>query len=627
MHKETITIEKLNEIKQNHIKEIMFRENIGDITDLPYRYEVMVCSNTSCLSVNSKHIREVFENHAKEVGIEDKVRVSQTGCLGFCVKGPIAIVYPEGYFYTLLDEEKSKKIVEQHLRDDIPVEEFLLRDDNGEITPTISSIPFYQKQKFIARNHKGEINPRKIEDYIAVDGYRALHTCLTEKSPIETIGVVKDSGLKGRGGAGFLTGLKWEFAHKYTSDKKYVVCNADEGDPGAFMDRIIIESNPHTVIEAMAICGYAIGANEGFVYLRAEYPLAGEILENAIKQAYSHNLLGKNIFGTDFNFDLSIKYGAGAFVCGEETALLNSIEGRRGEPNIKPPYPAESGLYGKPTVINNVETLANVSQIINNGADWFKQIGTAETKGTKVFALSGKINHPGIIELPMGTTIKEIVYDIGGGIPNGRKFKAVQMGGPSGGCIPEEFIDTPIDYKTLSDLGSMMGSGGMIVLDEDSCMVNLSKFFLEFICEESCGKCVPCRIGNKRLLEILTKITDGKGTMDDLKELETLSHYIKENSLCGLGQTSPNPVLSTLKYFYEEYRQHVEEKTCSAKVCKALARYFITEKCVGCSACARVCPTKCISGEVRQRYVIDQSRCIKCGACKEACRFNAIIVE
>ena len=620
-----MNIDQLNEIKEKHLKELLFRYNKTKIGDLPYRYEVMICCTTSCRSNNSLAMFDRFCEQIKAKGIEKKVRMNKTGCFGFCAKGPIAVVYPEGIFYSQLTEEKIDRIVEEHLLNDKPVEEFLLKDSEGNVTPTMKEIPFYKKQFFLAMSNGGYINPESIEDYIAADGYSALFKCLKEMTPTQVIETVKESGLQGRGGAGFSTGLKWELTSKNEADQKYVVCNADEGDPGAFMDRAIIERNPHCIVEAMAICGYAIGASRGYVYLRAEYPLAGEILEKAIKDAYDKGLLGKNIFGLGFNFDLSIKYGSGAFVCGEETALLSSTEGHRGEPKTKPPYPAVKGLFGKPTCINNVETFANISHIILKGAKWFSSIGSEKCKGTKVFALSGKINSIGICELPMGAKIRDVVYDIGGGIPNGREFKAVQMGGPSGGCIPKEYLDTPIDYKSLQELGSMMGSGGMIVVDEDTCMVNFAKFFLEFICEESCGKCTPCRIGNKRLLEILTRITEGKGKMSDIEELEELGNYIKQNSLCGLGQSSPNPVLSTLRYFKDEYIEHIRDHKCRAGVCKALTEFHIDEeKCKGCSACSRVCPVGAISGEIGKKFHIDQSKCIKCGTCIKTCRFGAI---
>jgi len=506
--------------------------------------------------------------------------------------------------------------------------ERLLHHENGKVVEKKGDIEFCKKQHYIARNNSAYMSLENIlNDYIALDGYLALHKVVTSMSQEEVIKTIQESGLRGRGGAGFPTGNKWEFTRVVKAPQKYVICNADEGDPGAFMDRSIIESNPHAIIEAMAICGYAIGASKGYVYLRAEYPLAGERLQAAIDEATARGLLGQNIFGSNFSFELAIKYGAGAFVCGEETALMQSIEGKRGEPVLKPPYPAEKGLYGCPTVINNVETLANIAQIINNGAAWFNSIGTADSKGTKVFALTGKINNSGLIELPMGTTIREIIYEIGGGIPNGKKFKAVQMGGPSGGCIPAEYIDTAIDYKSLNDLGAMMGSGGMIVVDESSCMVDLAKFFLQFTCDESCGKCTPCRIGNKRILEILTKITDGKATMQDLDKLEELCHYVKSNSLCGLGQTSPNPVLSTLKYFREEYIEHIVNHRCPAGVCKNLTKYRITDKCIGCSACSRQCPVNAISGELKKKFEIDQEKCIKCGKCQATCRFGAIVKE
>ena len=615
--------DELLKIRENHKKHIEFRKNKK--VEVPYNFEVMVCGTTSCHSNNSLKVKKAFIDEIEKNGLKDRVKINETGCLGLCEKGPIAIVYPSGTFYCQLNEEKVKEIVEKHFLQGEVVEKYLFEDAEGKHYETMKTIPFYNKQHFIARRNCGEINPESIDDYIATNGYDALHKALTQMTKEEVIACVKDSGLQGRGGAGFSTGLKWELTAKNESDQKYVVCNADEGDPGAFMDRTILESNPHSVLEAMIICGYAIGATKGHIYLRAEYPIAGKMMEKAIADAYAYGLLGKNIFGTNFSFDLSIKYGAGAFVCGEETALIHSMEGMRGEPTTKPPYPAESGYMGKPTVINNVETYANICPIILNGADWFKTTGTENCKGTKVFALTGKVNTMGIIELPMGTTIREIVYDIAGGITDGKDFKAIQMGGPSGGCIPKEHLDTPIDYKSLQNLGSMMGSGGMIVVDENSCMVNFAKFFLGFTVDESCGKCTPCRIGNKRMYEILEKITEGKGTMEDLDELEKLAHYVKENSLCGLGQTSPNPVLSTLKYFKDEYIAHIVEHRCPAGECKALRKFrIVEEKCKGCSACSRVCPVGAITGEIGKKFVINEEKCIKCGACQKTCRFNAI---
>lgn len=619
-----MTIKELEKIKQKHLDEIKFREGVKDIKDIPYRYELMICRSTSCNSYKSEIVEEEFKKLIKENNLENKVRINKTGCFGFCAVGPIVMVFPEGTFYVNLNAEKVSKIVQSHLINDKVVEEYLYQLDGIGVSKK-EDIPFYKNQHLLVQSKTELINPECIEDYVALGGYFTLHNVITSMTSDEVISKIKDSGLKGRGGAGFPTGLKWEFTKKNNAPQKYVICNADEGDPGAFMDRTIIESNPHSLLEAMAICGFAVGASVGYVYVRAEYPLAGERLENAIKDANKNGFLGKNIFGTTFNFEVLIKYGAGAFVCGEETALLNSIEGKRGEPHTKPPYPAEKGLFGCPTVINNVETFANITKILSNGVDWFNTVGLGESKGTKIFALSGKINNTGLIELPLGSKIRDVIYGVGGGIPNGKKLKAVQMGGPSGGCIPAELIDTPIDYKNLLSLGSMMGSGGMIVLDEDTCMVNLAKFFIEFCCDESCGKCTPCRIGNKRILEILTKITDGKATMDDLDKLEELCLYVKENSLCGLGMSSPNPVLSTLRYFRNEYEEHIKNHRCSAGVCKALSKYKIEkDKCVGCSACFRVCPVGAISGEIGKFYVIDEDKCINCGACKKACKFGAV---
>ena len=617
--------QKLEELKKKYLAEVEFRRK-GDKSLVDYKYNIMVCGGTGCKSCKSQKVQEKLKQVIDANGLQNDIIVNGVGCFGLCVNGPIVLVYPQDAMYEKVSVDDCEEII-LNLKEGKLVER-LLHHENGKAVEKKNDIGFCKKQRYIARNNAEYMSLENIlGDYIALDGYAALHKVLTSMTQEDVIKVIKDSGLRGRGGAGFPTGTKWDFTRVVEAPQKYVICNADEGDPGAFMDRSIIESNPHAIIEAMTICGYAIGASKGFVYLRAEYPLAGERLQNAIDEANKLGLLGNNIFDTDFNFDLQIKYGAGAFVCGEETALMHSIEGMRGEPTLKPPYPAEKGLYGCPSVINNVETLANVAQIINNGAEWFNKIGTADSKGTKVFALTGKINNSGLIELPMGTTIREIIYDIGGGIPNGKKFKAVQMGGPSGGCIPEEFLDTPIDYKSLSELGAMMGSGGMIVVDEDTCMVNLAKFFLQFTRDESCGKCTPCRIGNKRILEILDKITDGKATMEDLDKLEELCNYVKSNSICGLGQTSPNPVLSTLKYFKDEYIEHIKEHKCRAGVCKALTSYRITDKCIGCSACSRQCPANAISGEIRKKFDIDQEKCVKCGKCIATCRFGAIVKE
>ena len=615
---------ELQQLKEKALKEVDFRR--GKNTDVTYKYDIMVCGGTGCRSCKSHKVQEALEEVIKQKGLQNEIVVHGVGCFGLCVSGPIVLVYPQDAMYEKVSVEDAEEIITK-LADGELVER-LLHHEQGKAVEKKDDIQFCKKQKYIARNNASFMSLENIlDDYIALDGYAALHKVVTTMSQQDVIKVIQDSGLRGRGGAGFPTGNKWEFTRVVEAPQKYVICNADEGDPGAFMDRSIIESNPHAIVEAMAICGYAIGATKGFVYLRAEYPLAGERLQKAIDDATERGLIGKNIFGTEFSFELAIKYGAGAFVCGEETALMRSIEGNRGEPTLKPPYPATKGLYGCPTVINNVETLANVAQIINNGANWFNSIGTDDSKGTKVFALTGKINNSGLIELPMGTTIREIIYDIGGGIPNGRKFKAVQMGGPSGGCIPEAYIDTPIDYKSLTDLGAMMGSGGMIVVDDSSCMVNLAQFFLQFTCDESCGKCTPCRIGNKRILEILTKITDGKATMEDLDKLEELCEYVKSNSLCGLGQTSPNPVLSTLRYFRDEYVEHIVNHRCPAGVCKNLTKYRITENCKGCSLCSLKCPVGAISGERGKQFVIDQEKCIKCGQCYAACRFGAIVKE
>lgn len=594
-----------------------------------YRAHVLVCGGTGCTSSGSEQIIEKLHSEIEKNGLNEEVKVVRTGCFGLCARGPIMIVYPEGCFYSMVKVEDVPEIVSEHLLKGRIVERLLYHEDKTDETITsLMETPFYKKQLRVALRNCGVINPENIEEYIAYDGYSALGKCLTEYTPEQVIQIIKDSGLRGRGGGGFPTGRKWELAAMNKADQKYVCCNADEGDPGAFMDRSVLEGDPHAVLEAMAIAGYAIGATQGYIYVRAEYPIAVKRLNIAIEQAKELGLLGKNIFESGFDFDVEIRLGAGAFVCGEETALMTSIEGNRGEPRPRPPYPAVKGLFGKPTILNNVETYANIPQIILKGAEWFASMGTEKSKGTKVFALGGKINHTGLVEIPMGTTLREIVEEIGGGIPNGKKFKAAQTGGPSGGCIPAEFIDTPIDYDNLISIGSMMGSGGLIVMDEDNCMVDIAKFFLDFTVDESCGKCSPCRIGTKRLHEILEKITSGNGTLEDLDKLEELCYYIKDNALCGLGQTAPNPVLSTLKRFREEYVAHVVDKKCPAGVCKSLLSYkIVAEKCKGCTACARACPVGAISGSVKQPHVIDISKCIKCGACVEKCKFAAIIKE
>ena len=593
-----------------------------------YRSQVLICGATGCTSSHSMKIAEAMEKEIKANGLENDVNVVKTGCFGLCALGPIMIVYPEGSFYSRVTVDDVKEIVEEHLVKGRIVKR-LLYDETVTETDEVKSLnetAFYKKQKRVALRNCGVIDPENIEEYIARDGYAALGKVLTEMKPEDVIQTLLDSGLRGRGGGGFPTGLKWKFAAANQADQKYVACNGDEGDPGAFMDRSILEGDPHVVLEGMAIAGYTIGANQGYIYVRAEYPIAVKRLEIAIKQAYEYGLLGKNIFGTGFDFDIELRLGAGAFVCGEETALMTSIEGHRGEPRPRPPFPAVKGLFGKPTILNNVETWANVPQIILNGAEWHASMGTEKSKGTKVFALGGKIKHTGLVEIPMGTTLREVIDEIGGGIPNGKKFKAAQTGGPSGGCIPAEHFDIPIDYDNLISIGSMMGSGGLIVMDEDDCMVDIAKFFLEFTVDESCGKCTPCRVGTKRLLEILTKITEGKGTLEDIDKMEKLCYYIKDNALCGLGQTAPNPVLSTLKFFRDEYIAHVVDKTCPAGVCKKLTKYVIEEdKCKGCTLCARNCPVGAISGKVKEAHVIDQDKCIKCGVCADSCKFKAII--
>ncbi len=591
-----------------------------------YRAHVLVCGGTGCTSSGSAELIDRFEKGLAEKGLEKEVKVVRTGCFGLCEAGPIVIVYPEGAFYSRVQLEDVDEIVEEHLLKGRIVERLLHKDEKEEdVATTLDDIEFYKKQNRVALRNCGVIDPEVIDEYIAFDGYKALGTCLTEKTPQEVIDIIKASGLRGRGGGGFPTGVKWQFGHDAKGDQKYSICNADEGDPGAFMDRSVLEGDPHSVIEAMAIAGYAIGANMGYVYVRAEYPIAVKRLQIAIDQAREYGLLGEGIFGTDFQFDIEIRLGAGAFVCGEETALMESIEGRRGEPRPKPPFPANKGLFGKPTVINNVETLANIPQIILKGADWFGSMGTEKSKGTKVFALGGKINNTGLVEIPMGTTLREVIYDIGGGIPDGKKFKAAQTGGPSGGCIPAEHLDLKIDYDTLTSIGSMMGSGGLIVMDEDNCMVDVAKFFLDFTVDESCGKCPPCRIGTKRMLEILQRITDGKGKPGDIEKLIELGESIKAGALCGLGKTAPNPVLSTIKYFRDEYEAHIYDKRCPAGHCQQLLVYeIIPTKCIGCGMCARVCPAEAITGEKKQPHHIDPDKCIKCGACIEKCKFDAI---
>ena len=592
-----------------------------------YRSHVLVCGGTECTSSKSEYIIEEFKNQLHNLKLENEVQVVRTGCFGLCAQGPIVVVYPEGAMYFQVKVEDVKEIAEEHLLKGRIVRRLVAgggSTSEGK-SHSASEIDFFKRQTRIALRNCGIINPEDIEEYIAYDGYKALGTVLTEMKPTEVIDVVKKSGLKGRGGAGFLTGQKWLFASLSKSDKKYVCCNADEGDPGAFMDRSILEGDPHSVVEAMAIAAYAIGSDEGAIYVRAEYPIAVKRLQIAINQAREYGFLGKDIFGTGFNFDLQIRLGAGAFVCGEETALMTSIEGHRGEPRQKPPYPSDSGLWNKPTILNNVETFANIPVIINKGSDWFNTIGSQKSKGTKVFAIGGKINNTGLLEIPIGTTLREIIYDIGGGIPNGKKFKAAQIGGPSGGCIPSSHIDTPIDYDSLISLGAMMGSGGLIIMDEDNCMVDIAKFFLEFTVEESCGKCPPCRIGTKRMHEILEKITQGNGTEEDIDTLYILAKNVKVSALCGLGQSAPQPILSTLRFFRDEYDAHVKDKKCPAGVCKSLLKYTVIEdKCKTCGICAKNCPTDAIRGEKKVPYVIEQDKCIKCGVCFIKCPFKAI---
>ncbi|MDF2987299.1 MAG: Respiratory-chain dehydrogenase domain 51 kDa subunit [Eubacterium sp.] len=591
-----------------------------------YRAHVLVCAGTGCTSSNSLKIMEEMETLLTGNSLDKEVKIVKTGCFGLCAEGPIVVVYPEGAMYIRVGVEDVKDIVEEHLLKGRIVKRLLAGEKEAEdISKALESVDFFKRQERIALRNCGRINPENIDEYIAFDGYKALEKVLTEMSPDVVIDTIKKSGLRGRGGGGFPTGIKWEFAAKQVADQKYVCCNADEGDPGAFMDRSVLEGDPHSLIEAMSIAGYAIGATEGFIYVRAEYPIAVKRLQIAIEQAKEYGILGDNVLGTGHKFDLEIRLGAGAFVCGEETALMTSIEGHRGEPRPRPPFPAVKGLWQKPTILNNVETYANIPVIILKGADWFSGIGTEKSKGTKVFALGGKIINTGLVEVPMGTTLREVVYDIGGGIPKGKKFKAAQTGGPSGGCIPASHLDTPIDYDSLIALGSMMGSGGLIVMDEDNCMVDIAKFFLEFTVDESCGKCPPCRIGTKRMHEILERITEGKGEQGDIEKLELLAKNIKASALCGLGQTAPNPILSTLKYFRDEYEAHVFEKRCPSGVCKSMLRYTIdAAKCKSCGLCTKVCPMNCISGEKKVPYVIDQDKCAKCGACLEKCPFKAI---
>lgn len=616
------TLEEIHQIREQKRKELDLRVNIKADTREKH---ILVCRGTGCTSSKSPEIIENFRKVIDEKGIQN-VRVIQTGCFGLCAKGPIVIIRPEDTFYAMVTPDDCREIIEKHIEKGEIVERLLCKDVDNTMVNRLDELNFYKKQKRIALKNCGIIDPEQIDEYIAFDGYKALEQVLTSMSPDEVINEVTESGLRGRGGAGFPTGKKWLFTKQAEGDQKYVVCNADEGDPGAFMDRSILEGDPHSVLEAMEIAGYSVGADKGYIYVRAEYPIAVQRLQVAIDQAREYGLLGKNIFGTDFSFDIEIRLGAGAFVCGEETALLESIEGRRGQPRVKPPYPANSGLWGKPTLINNVETYANITRIILNGAKWYASIGTEKSKGTKVFALGGNVNNIGLVEVPMGTTLREIVFDIGGGIPNGREFKAAQTGGPSGGCIPKEHLDTPIDYESLSSIGSMMGSGGLIVMDDSKCMVNIAKFYLDFTVSESCGKCTPCRIGTKRMLEILDRMCEGKADEDDLYKLEKLALNIKKSAICGLGQTAPNPVLSTLKYFRDEYMEHIKYKKCRAGQCKALANIEIDpEKCKGCGICKRNCPVNAITGEPRQPHKIDPDVCIKCGTCVDKCPFKAIM--
>ena len=615
------SLEEIHKIREEKRKELDLRVNTKADTREKH---ILVCHGTGCTSSKSPQILENFRKILKEKNITN-VRVIKTGCFGLCAKGPIVIIRPEDTFYAMVTPEDCEEIIETHIVKGERVERLLCKDIDGTVVNSLDELNFYKKQKRIALKNCGVVNPEEIDEYIAFDGYKALEKVLKEMTQDEVIDVIKDSGLRGRGGAGFPTGKKWELTKASEGNQKYVVCNADEGDPGAFMDRSILEGDPHSVLEAMTIAGYSIGANKGYIYVRAEYPIAVQRLKIAIDQARDYGLLGKNIFDTDFSFDIEIRLGAGAFVCGEETALLESIEGKRGQPRVKPPYPAQSGLWGKPTLINNVETYANIAQIILNGAKWYSSIGTQSSKGTKVFALGGNVNNIGLVEVPMGTTLREIIYDIGGGIPNGREFKAAQTGGPSGGCIPKEHLDTPIDYESLKEIGSMMGSGGLIVMDDTKCMVCLAKFYLEFTVSESCGKCTPCRIGTKRMLEILERLCNGEGEELDIYKLEKLATNIQKSSICGLGQSAPNPIVSTLKYFREEFRQHAIQKECKTLECKAMAKIMINEeKCKGCGLCQKHCPVNAIDGSGRDKRIINQEKCIKCGTCIASCPFHAI---
>ncbi len=633
LHEICERMRKVVQLREENAKEILEKaamcESGKDADGNTYRTHVLVCGGTGCTSSGSARIRERLEKEIEANGLSDEVCVVKTGCFGLCALGPIMIVYPEGTFYSMVQEEDIPEIVTEHLLKGNVVKHLLYEETvkADKIIP-LNETNFYKKQHRVALRNCGVINPEKIDEYIGTGGYEALGIVLTEKKPEDVIQILLDSGLRGRGGAGFPTGLKWKFAAGNDADQKYVCCNADEGDPGAFMDRSILEGDPHAVLEAMAIAGYAIGASQGYIYVRAEYPIAVQRLEIAIEQAREYGLLGKNIFDSGFDFDIELRLGAGAFVCGEETALMTSIEGNRGEPRPRPPFPALKGLFQKPTILNNVETYANIPQIIVNGPEWFASMGTEKSKGTKVFALGGKIHNTGLVEIPMGTTLREIVEEIGGGVPNGKKFKAAQTGGPSGGCIPAEHLDIPIDYDNLLSIGSMMGSGGLIVMDEDTCMVDIAKFFLEFTVDESCGKCTPCRIGTRRMLEILEKIAKGQATMEDLDKLEELCYHLQSNSLCALGQTAPNPVLSTLRYFRDEYIAHIVDKKCPAGVCKDLLQYKIDpDKCKGCTLCARTCPADAIIGKVKEVHMINPEKCLKCGACMEKCRFGAIYKE
>ena len=633
LHEICERMRKVVQLREENAKEILEKaamcESGKDADGNTYRTHVLVCGGTGCTSSGSARIRERLEKEIEANGLSDEVCVVKTGCFGLCALGPIMIVYPEGTFYSMVQEEDIPEIVTEHLLKGNVVKHLLYEETvkADKIIP-LNETNFYKKQHRVALRNCGVINPEKIDEYIGTGGYEALGIVLTEKKPEDVIQILLDSGLRGRGGAGFPTGLKWKFAAGNDADQKYVCCNADEGDPGAFMDRSILEGDPHAVLEAMAIAGYAIGASQGYIYVRAEYPIAVQRLEIAIEQAREYGLLGKNIFDSGFDFDIELRLGAGAFVCGEETALMTSIEGNRGEPRPRPPFPALKGLFQKPTILNNVETYANIPQIIVNGPEWFASMGTEKSIGTKVFALGGKIHNTGLVEIPMGTTLREIVEEIGGGVPNGKKFKAAQTGGPSGGCIPAEHLDIPIDYDNLLSIGSMMGSGGLIVMDEDTCMVDIAKFFLEFTVDESCGKCTPCRIGTRRMLEILEKITKGQATMEDLDKLEELCYHLQSNSLCALGQTAPNPVLSTLRYFRDEYIAHIVDKKCPAGVCKDLLQYKIDpDKCKGCTLCARTCPADAIIGKVKEVHMINPEKCLKCGACMEKCRFGAIYKE